>query len=81
MKKGKEYSVEEWSVDTRRWEIYSPRALTHEEVFEIYNEHIGYEKNQLLSGKFDGITIYFVGTKYGDDSQYEINGDFKEEEE
>tara|TARA_Y100000401_G_scaffold117496_1_gene126613 strand:+ start:3380 stop:3604 length:225 start_codon:yes stop_codon:yes gene_type:complete len=71
-----EYRVEEWSVDTREWVINSPRKLTHEEVFEIYNGNF-----ELDDKKFDGITVYFIGTKYGDDSQCEINGDFKEEEE
>jgi len=76
-----EYEIEEWSVDTRRWEIKSPRQLTHEEVFEIYNGHIGMsKKSETLSGKFEGITVYFVGTKYGD-SENEINGNFKVEEE
>ena len=75
------YEFEEWSVDTRRWEIYSPRKLTHEEVFEISNEHFGFAKKEyMLSGKFEGIKVYYIGTKYGD-SEYEANGDFKEEEE
>ena len=75
------YEIEEWSVDTRRWEINSPRKLTHEEVFEIYNQHVGMDKKpQTLSGKFEGVTVYFFGTKYGDNSEYEMNGDFKEEE-
>ena len=76
------YEIEEWSVDTRRWEISSPRKLTHEEVFEIYNEYSSFEKKpQTLSGKFEGITVYFFGTRYGDNSEHEMNGDFKEEEE
>jgi len=74
------YEIEEWSVDTRRWEINSPRKLTHEEVFEIYG-YVGMDKKpQTLSGKFEGITVYFIGTKYGD-SDCAMNGDFKEEEE
>ena len=76
-----EYEVEEWSVDTRRWEIRSPRQLTHEEVFEIYNEHVGFSKEEhTLSGKFEGMSVVFIGTRYGDNSEYEMNGDFKEEE-
>ena len=75
------YELEEWSVDTRRWEIWSPKQLTHEEVFEIYNEHVVMDKKpQTLSGKFEGVTVYYFGTKYGDDTQFEMNGDFKEEE-
>lgn len=75
------YELDEWSVDTRRWEIRSPRQLTHEEVFEIYNEYVTMDKKpQTLSGKFEGVTIYYFGTMYGDDSQFEMNGDFKEEE-
>tara|TARA_R100001509_G_scaffold17169_1_gene8628 strand:+ start:1629 stop:1868 length:240 start_codon:yes stop_codon:yes gene_type:complete len=77
-----EYEIEEWSVDTRRWEIKSPRQLTHEEVFEIYNEYVGMSKKpETLSGKFEGIRVVFTGTKYGDNSEYEMYGDFKEEEE
>ena len=76
------YEIAEWSVDTRKWEIMSPRQLTNEEVFEIYNEWIAMDrKPQKLTGKFEGITVYFFGTIYGDDSQFWMNGDFKEEEE
>ena len=75
------YEIEEWSVDTRKWEIKSPRQLTHEEVFEIYNEHVVMDKKpQTLSGKFEGVTVYYFGTMYGD-SECAMNGDFKEEEE
>ena len=75
------YEIEEWSVDTRRWEIRSPRKLTHEEVFEIYNEYTSFvKKPQTLSGKFEGVTVYFIGTRYGENSEYEMNGDFKEEQ-
>ena len=75
------YEIEESSVDTRRWEIRSPRKLTHEEVFEIYNEYTSFvKKPQTLSGKFEGVTVYFIGTRYGENSEYEMNGDFKEEE-
>ena len=77
-----EYQVDEWSVDTRKWLIESPRKLTHEEVFEIYNEYSSFEKKpQTLSDKFEGVTVYFFGTRYGDNSECELNGDFKEEEE
>ena len=75
------YEIEEWSVDTRRWEIRSPRQLTQEEVFEIYSQYVSFlKKPQTLSGKFEGVTVYFIGTAYGDNSEYKINGDFKEEE-
>tara|TARA_R100000734_G_C3318436_1_gene112579 strand:+ start:971 stop:1216 length:246 start_codon:yes stop_codon:yes gene_type:complete len=79
-----EYRVEEWSVDTRKWKIKSPRQLTNEEVFEIYNEHFSFSEKEIeyaLSGKFEGIKVYYVGTTYGDSGEYEIYGDFKEEEE
>tara|TARA_R100001163_G_scaffold38447_1_gene29302 strand:- start:514 stop:777 length:264 start_codon:yes stop_codon:yes gene_type:complete len=76
------YEVEEWSVDTRRWEIYSPKQLTNEEVFEIYNEYLEWGQKEItLYGKFEGVKVLFIGTQYGDDSQWEIKGDFKEEEE
>ena len=76
-----EYEVEEWSVDTRRWVIKSPRKLTHEEVFEIYNEHSFFDEGEhTLSDKFEGISVVYLGTRYGDNSEYEMNGDFKEEE-
>tara|TARA_R100001443_G_scaffold977_3_gene3862 strand:+ start:3470 stop:3715 length:246 start_codon:yes stop_codon:yes gene_type:complete len=78
-----EYRVEEWSVDTRKWVIKSPRKLTNEEVFEIYNEHVGFFDSAftLCSHGFEGIEVIFTGTEYGDNSEYEIYGDFKEEEE
>ena len=82
-----EYVVDEWSVDTREWEIKSPRQLTYEEVFEIYNEHVGFSnmhytrEEHTLSGKFEGIRVVFTGTRFGDNSEYEMYGDFKEEEE
>ena len=54
------YEIDEWSVDTRSLEISAPRKLTHEEVFEIYNEYSSFEKKpQTLSGNFEGITVYF----------------------
>jgi hypothetical protein len=77
-----EYRVEEWSVDTRKWVIKSPRKLTREEVFEIYNENFGLDEIEFkLSGKFEGIIVRYTGTLYGDASEWELYGDFKEEEE
>tara|TARA_R100001163_G_scaffold9104_3_gene8791 strand:+ start:4049 stop:4294 length:246 start_codon:yes stop_codon:yes gene_type:complete len=79
-----EYEVEEWSVDTRRWKIKSLRQLTREEVFEIYEYafhlHTG-RTHGIPSGKFAHVSVTFIGTRYGDNSEYEMNGDFKEEEE
>ena len=80
-KRMNEYQVDEWSVDTRKWVIKTPRKLTHEEVFKIYNEYSSFDKEEIeLPDEFEGITIAFIGTRYGDNSELEMNGDFKEEE-
>ena len=42
---------------------------------------IPYDKSELLMPSYEGVVVNFLGTEYGDDSQIEVLGDFKEEEE
>lgn len=81
-----EYTVDEWSVDTRKWIITSPKKLTYEQVVGLAFDISGPTTDStgeydLLMPGFEGVVVNFLGTEYGDDSQHEVLGDFKEEEE
>ena len=80
-----EYTVDEWSVDTRKWIITSPKKLTHEQVVGLACD-LPEQPIEVLLGDsempgLEGVVVKFVGTEYGDDSQHEVLGDFKEEDE
>jgi len=75
-----EYTIDEWSVDTRKWIVTSPEKLTYEQVVKLACD-IPYDKSELLMPSYEGVVVNFLGTEYGDDSQIEVLGDFKEEEE
>ena len=70
------YTYEEYSQDTRSFEIESEVKLTQEEIQDIAlgcNLTDGYtyqggEKNKRFKAKF-------IGTEYGDDTQTEFGGD------
>jgi hypothetical protein len=68
-----EYTIDEWSVDTRKWLVTSPKKLTYEQVVSLACD--------LEMPGLEGVVVKFLGTEYGDDSQHEVLGDFKEEEE
>ena len=82
-----EYTIDEWSVDTRKWIVTSPKKLTYEQVVRLACDiPIGPTTDStgeydLLMPGYEGVVVNFLGTEYGDDSQHEVLGDFKEEEE
>ena len=73
------YEYSEWSVDTRTWVLTSKKQLTEEEVYEIFHTEtdIDEEGEVVLD---DDKTLTYLGTRYGN-SESEVDGDFKEEEE
>jgi hypothetical protein len=75
-----EYTIDEWSVDTRKWLVTSPRKLTYEQVVGLACD-IPLGESEVLMPGFEGVIVNYLGTEYGDDSQHEVLGDFKEEEE
>ena len=73
------YYYEETSQDTRSWEIESEVMLTEDEIMELSTE-VSFENGDTSEG--DNYKVTFKGTEYGDDTQYEIDGDeIKEERE
>ena len=75
-----EYTIDEWSVDTRKWIVTSPKKLTYEQVVGLACD-IPHGESEVLMPGFEGVIVNYLGTEYGDDSQHEVLGDFKEEEE
>ena len=75
-----EYTIDEWSVDTRKWIVTSPKKLTYEQVIDLACDIPSGESEVTMPG-FEGVVVNFLGTEYGDDPQCEVLGDFKEEEE
>lgn len=76
------YKIEEYSQDSRHYEIVSDVKLSEEEITDIYCEVDlvdGYTNQWNIVDK-GNVKVTFVGTEYGDDSQVNINGDIKEEE-
>ena len=91
------YYVEEYSQDTRCYQVTSNVKLTHYEVSNIYREVDDDEKTKSnLSGLMDWederftdheilneikIVSIYNGTEYGDDCQLDITGDLEEIED
>ena len=80
-----EYTIDEWSVDTRKWLVTSPKKLTYEQVVGLACD-LPEQSIEVLLGDsempgLEGVVVNFLGTEYGDNSQHEVLGDFKEEEE
>ena len=73
------YYYEETSQDTRSWEIESEVMLTEDEIMQLSTE-VSFEDGDTSKG--ENYQVTFTGTEYGDDTQYEIDGDeIKEEDE
>ena len=72
------YYYEETSQDTRSWEIESEVMLTENEIQDLALETT-LEDGDISSG--DTYKVTFKGTEYGDDTQYEIDGDDVKEED
>ena len=75
------YTYQEWSQDTREFEIESDVKLTQEEIQDIScgctftdgYTYVGGEKDKRFKATF-------TGTEYGDDTQTEYGGDEPKEE-
>ena len=76
------YTYQEWSQDTREFEIESDVQLTEEEIQDISmgcNFTDGYT---YLGGEKDKrFKATFKGTEFGDDTQTNISGDEVKEDE
>ena len=68
------YTYEEWSQDTKTWEIESNKQLSEQDVIDIATSTDMDEKKPYQTKDF---ICTFKGTEWGDDSQYEITGDTK----
>ena len=76
------YKIEEYSQDSRHYEIVSDVKLSEEEITDIYCEVDlvdGYTNQWKMVDK-GNVKVTFTGTEYGDDSQVNINGDIEEKE-
>ena len=68
------YTYDEWSQDTKTWEIESNKKLTEQEIIEIATNTDMKENAQYKTKDF---VCEFKGTEWGDDSHFEITGDTK----
>ena len=73
------YEYSEWSVDTRTWVLTSKKQLTEEEVYEIFHTETDIDEEGEVVLDEDK-TLTYLGTRYGN-SESEVDGNFKEEEE
>ena len=82
------YTITEYSQDTRTWEISSDVKLTEEFITNNQSEFcdVGQSEQSLRIIRnledeeitIDKIEVAYSGTDYGDDTQVDIDGDFKE---
>tara|TARA_B100000519_G_C13854899_1_gene256040 strand:- start:98 stop:328 length:231 start_codon:yes stop_codon:yes gene_type:complete len=72
------YQYEEWSQDTRSFEIESEVKLTESEIAELSTE-VSFTDGETSSG--DTYKITFKGTKYGENTEFKITGDDVKEED
>ena len=72
-----EYEATEQSVDIRNFKIVSDRKLTWDELNEaICMPSITKEGDCETD---DGITVTYLCTDYGDDSEFDVSGELKDE--
>jgi len=76
-----EYRYIEQSVDVRTWKITSAKQLTEDEVREYGVESNWQEEGAITKFPHDKVKVEFEGVEYGDDTQTEIIGDTKEEDD
>ena len=79
MKKQYLYEVDEWSQDTRKWVFTSNRKLTYEELMQMFCDGVLMDEGKSETVD-DGVSETYQGTFYGNNSEVELNGIFKEEE-
>jgi hypothetical protein len=72
------YTYEEYSQDTRSYEIKSDVELTREEIQDMA---LSCDMVEGATYKDKNSTATFKGTEFGDDSQTEFGGDEPKEEE
>ena len=80
------YDFEEYSQDSRHWEIKSTKKLTENELLDLWGYGFPFEnmQNSIEVIRLDDghkVEVSFRGTEYGDDTQCNYSGDFAEEEE
>jgi len=77
MNKIYEYEATEQSVDVRNFSIVSDRKLTYDEL----NEAICMPSITKVGDceTDDGITVTYLWTDYGDDAQFDVDGELKDE--
>jgi hypothetical protein len=82
MTKKYKYTYQEWSQDTREFEIESDVKLTREEIQDISLGCTLTDGYTYQGGEKDKrFKATFIGTEFGDDTQTEISGDEMIEED
>ena len=71
------YTITEYSQDTRTWEISSDVKLTKEFITDNQSEFCDVSQLEHSKRTIDKIEVSYCGTEYGDDTQVDIDGDFK----
>jgi len=79
MNKKYEYEATEQSVDTRNFSIVSDRKLTWDELNEAICMPSITKEGDCESD--NGITVTYLWTDYGDDSEFDVIGDIEGEED
>ena len=79
MNKKYEYEVTEQSVDVRNFSIVSDRKLTWDELNEAICMPSITKDGDCKTD--DGITVTYLYTDYGDDSEFDVMGDIKEDDD
>ena len=80
------YNYEEWSQDTRSFEIESEVELTESEIAELSTE-VSFTDGDTSTGDMNdwdleqkgSYKVTFKGTKYGENTEYKITGGDLEE--
>ena len=76
------YTARETSEDTRTFTIKSDKKLTYDDVADIYQDSSLSEEDERKYIEYrKGVTMMYHGTDYGGDSDMNLDGDFKDEEE
>ena len=67
------YIYEEYSQDTRKYEIESDKMLTEQEIQDIALS-VPIVDGSTDEDKEEGYKVKFIGTEFGDDSQVNLSG-------
>ena len=79
-----QYTIHEWSTDTRVFTIVADRKLSYDEVDEIYRDSSLKDEGEAIKIdpglEIDGdIYVTYEGTEFGN-SEFETDGDFKDDD-